>query len=53
VKTGFFQQGKFAIEKVSKPTEAELLKRILDEDDDIKDSAWGAKIRARLAQLKS
>jgi hypothetical protein len=53
VKTGFFQQGKFAIEKVSKPTEAELLKRILDEDDDIKDSAWGARIRARLAQLKS
>ena len=53
VKTGFFQQGKFAIEKVSKPTEAELLKRILDEDDDIRDSAWGAKIRARLAQLKS
>ena len=25
----------------------------LDEDDDIRDSAWGAKIRARLAQLKS
>jgi len=52
VKTGLFSQGKFAIEKMSKPTEAELLKRIL-EDDDIKGSAWAAKIRARLAQLKS
>lgn len=53
VKTGFFSQAKFAIEKINKPTEAELLKRILDEDDDIRDSAWGKKIRARLAQLKS
>jgi hypothetical protein len=53
VKTGMFQQGKFKIEKMNKPTEAELLKRILDESDDIKDSAWGKKIRARLAQLKS
>ena len=53
VKTSFFSQGKFAIEKIGKPTEAELLKRILDEDSDIRDSTWGAKIRARLAQLKS
>jgi hypothetical protein len=53
VKTGMFEQGKFKIEKISKPTEAELLKRILDESSDIKDSAWGNKIRARLAQLKS
>ena len=53
VKTGFFSQGKFAIERINKPTEAELLKRLLEEDDEIKDSAWGAKIRARLAQLKS
>lgn len=52
-KTGMFEQGKFSIEKISKPTEAELLKRILEEDSDIKDSAWGNKIRARLAQLKS
>ena len=48
-----FSQAKFAIEKINKPTEAELLKRILDEDSGIKDSAWGNKIRARLAQLKS
>jgi hypothetical protein len=53
VKTGMFSQAKFAIEKINKPTEAELLKRILDESGDIKDSAWGNKIRARLAQLKS
>lgn len=53
VKSGFFEQGKFAIEKVGKPTEAELLKRILEESDEINKSAWGSKIRARLAQLKS
>jgi len=53
VKTSFFSQGRFAIEKINKPTEAELLKRILEEDSDIRDSAWASKIRARLAQLKS
>jgi hypothetical protein len=53
VKSGMFSQAKFTIEKINKPTEAELLKRILDESSDIKDSAWGNKIRARLAQLKS
>ena len=53
VKSGMFEQGKFAIEKINKPTEAELLKRILEEDSEIRDSAWGNKIRARLAQLKS
>ena len=53
VKTGIFEQDKFAIEKISKPTEAELLKRILEDSDDIKKSNWGSKIRARLAQLKS
>lgn len=53
VKTGMFEQGKFNIERVSAPTEAELLKRILDEDSEIKNSVWGEKIRARLAQLKS
>ncbi len=52
-KTGFFEQGKFSIEVIDKPTEAELLKRILDKDSDARDSAWGDKIRARLAQLKS
>ena len=53
VKTGMFSQAKFGIEKIGKPTEAELLKRILDENSDIRNSAWGNKIRARLAQLKS
>jgi hypothetical protein len=51
VKTGFFEQGQFAIMKINRPTEGELLKRIL-ENDDIKKSSWDAKIRARLAQLK-
>ena len=53
VKTGIFSQEQFRIEKMKKPSEAELLKRILEEDDNIKDSAWAAKIHARLTQLKS
>lgn len=52
VKSGFFEQGRFSIEKIAKPTEAELLKRLLDENREIRESAWGNKIRARLAQLK-
>jgi len=52
VKTGFFEQGKFKIEKINKPTEAELLKRLLEEDSDLKKSSWGDKIRARLSKLK-
>lgn len=53
VKTGMFEAGKFAIERVDTPSEAELLKRILDKDGEVKGSAWEPKIRARLAQLKS
>jgi hypothetical protein len=52
VKTGIFEQDKFAIEKIDKPTEADLLKRILDGSSEIQSSAWSGKIRARLAQLK-
>jgi hypothetical protein len=52
VKTGFFEAAKFGIQKVDQPKEAELLKRML-EIREIKESAWGNKIRARLAQLKS
>ncbi len=50
VKTGFFEAGKFNMERVNSPTEAELLRRVLDEAE-IKGSAWEAKIRQRLAQL--
>jgi hypothetical protein len=52
VKTGFFEGGKFDIERVSSPTEAQLLQRILDDDKEIKGSAWEEKIRQRLRQLK-
>jgi hypothetical protein len=52
VKTGMFEQGAFSIEKINTPTEAELLARILAESDDVKNSAWANKIRARLGQLK-
>ncbi len=52
VRTGMFEQGKFAIERIEKPTEADLLKRILDEGSGIQESAWRDRIRARLAQIK-
>jgi hypothetical protein len=52
VKTGVFEKRKFAIEKTSTPTEAEVLKRVLDNSEGIRNSAWANKIRARLAQLK-
>lgn len=51
VKSGFFEQGKFNIEKINKPTERELLERILKEDSDIRDSKWAERIRARLKEL--
>jgi len=53
VDTGIFEQGRFSIEKIKKPTEAELLQRILDENSEIRDSAWGNKIRAHLKKLKT
>src|SRR5262245_16257965 len=52
VKTGWFEGGKFDVERVNTPTEAELLRRLLEEDREIKGSAWEAKIRQRLSQLK-
>jgi hypothetical protein len=51
-KSGMFEPGKFTMEKVAKPGEAELLKRILDEGSGIKDSAWRDRIQARLAKVK-
>lgn len=52
VKTGFFEAGKFGIEPVASPSEAELLQRMLDKDPEIQKSAWADKIRQRLARLK-
>jgi hypothetical protein len=52
VRTGFFQGGKFGIEQVDKPTEADLLKRLLDDSSEVRGSPWAEKIRARLKQLK-
>ena len=36
-----FEQSKFAIERVSNPTEAELLQRLLDTDGEIKELGVG------------
>jgi hypothetical protein len=52
VKTGLFQQGKFDIERVNTPTEAELLQRMLDRDPQLKASVWADKISQRIARLK-
>jgi hypothetical protein len=52
VRTGFFEQGKFDIERVSSPTEADLLQRLLDSDPEVKKSVWADKIRQRIARLK-
>lgn len=50
VKTGFFEAGKFDIERADSPTELELLNRMLKEDW-VKGSQWDARIRARIAEL--
>jgi hypothetical protein len=50
VKTGFFEQGKFDIERVDSPTEVELLNRMLKQKW-VKGTQWEARIRARLAAL--
>lgn len=52
VKTGFFEQGKFDIQRVDSPTEAELLQRILAAETELKGTVWEEKIRQRLARLK-
>ena len=52
VKTGFFEAGKFDIQRVDTPTEAQLLQRILDEEKEVKGSVWEEKIRQRIARLK-
>lgn len=49
VKTGFFEQGKFDLERVSKPTEKELLIQLLKK---AKHPDWQAAIQKRLDQLK-
>ena len=51
VKSLYFEEKNFIIDKVAKPREADLLQRVLD-NRDIGNSALGEKIRARLAQLK-
>ncbi len=65
-KGGMFKRAKFAIERIDEPTEAELLKRILDDEMkiqkskdykgprkiEIKDTRWGELIRARLRELE-
>jgi hypothetical protein len=47
-----FEQAKFGIERVPSPTEAELLQRMLEQDPELKKSAWADRIRERIARLK-
>ena len=65
-KKSMFKRGKFSIERVSEPTEAELLRRILEDTMKvqkaknykgprkikIEDTRWAAVIRARLKELE-
>ena len=47
------ESGGFELERMDTPSEAQLLERILQEDGAVKGSAWEARIRHRLSQLKS
>ena len=47
------ETGGFELERMDTPNEAQLLKRILDEDLAVKGSAWEGRIRERLAELES
>lgn len=49
VKTGFFEGGKFSIEKVKKPSEKEVLTRIIKF---AKGSGWEKKLEAHMRRLK-
>jgi hypothetical protein len=51
VNTG--EAGKFEVERMDTPSEAQLLQRILEEDKTVKGSAWEGRIRERLSQLRS
>jgi hypothetical protein len=51
VKTGFFEGGKFAIERTNQPTELELLQR-LEKESWVKGTQWEARIRNRIAELR-
>jgi hypothetical protein len=49
VETGFFEQGKFDIERVNKPTEKEVLQKFLKH---VEDGKWKKMIQARIKRLK-
>ncbi len=49
VKTGFFEEGKFDIERINKPTEKELLVKLLKK---AKHPTWQAAIQKRIDALK-
>ncbi len=51
VKTGFFEGGKFAIERVNSPSELELLQRVAKEEW-VQGTQWEARIRNRIAELR-
>jgi hypothetical protein len=51
VKTGFFEGGKFAIERVNTPTELELLQRV-EKEDWVRGTQWEGRIRTRIAELR-
>ncbi len=51
VKTGVFEAGKFAIQRVKSPSELDLLQRVQKEDW-VKGTQWEARLRNRIAELQ-
>lgn len=51
VKTGFFEESKFAIQRTNQPSELELLQR-LEKESWVKGTQWEARIRSRIAELR-
>lgn len=51
-KSGFFEPGKFSLERTATPTQKALLEKILKEDPKFAATVWGEKIRRYVAKLK-
>jgi hypothetical protein len=49
MKAGFFEQGKFDLERVNKPSEKELLTKLLEKAEH---PTWKAAIQKRIGELK-
>ena len=51
-KSGLFEPGKFSMEPIESPTAQELLKRILDENPELRNTVWADRIRNVIGSAK-